>query len=801
MALTRADIKLRPLKFGFVVDYQDDKAVLEAIKINSCLWGGVYNPIIPFLKRFPKNWERHRSKSKSVKDVFSGYLNNFDPDYIVPIGNISLDGYDCGPRVIVSPVDLIGNLIEDGQTGFGIGCFELLNKLVNDEYKYERRNPLKFLTPQVPEKYKLFFASLYGKLPEQVEKIFDENYQPTIKAKKAKITIKNYLQSLNSYDLFFRRLTGAFLKVSQNAGGREESIFLLDGESALDIMDYWNLRAIGWNVIPVITQSLGTSEYKKPVKSYINENFLPYRDNEEMYHSTGIIKARSVKETEMKRFVNSLGIKQPADIAKSKYFISSYPRMWDDWARDKDGAECCELSAKEEDYEISIEDDSVTLKTLDPNFGYRYSRSGNPCFANEISVSHYGTNELVAAVLPQAKDDLLRDSGFMVGLNEWRISKKGLVFLSQYRKWHIRVPVAKAEHIFLSWLKLNGWDARLSPAGKIGNQMLKKLGGTWGINIISNESLIKTLSTGANGKMIMKNTIFTQLSQHKDEYGFKGDPKKIIKRLTETNMLKLGLKVKCPTCAQSSWYSLKELNYDLYCSKCIETFKVPTNNPDAFEWAYKTFGPFSIPAKAYGIYTVLLALKLLVGRSIGSPATAILGFEAKKGEVDLEADLGVFLKESRFGVSKVELIFAECKTYNKFLQKDADRMRALAKAFPGAIIVFATLRKSLEDSERKLLAKVATQGRRYWKNDRPYNPVLILTGTELFSEISPEYAWKRASDKHKMFAQRFRMSNGLLEFCDMTQELYLGLKPWRQWLHEKWEKKRLQRQKKYAEKV
>ena len=41
------------------------------------------------------------------------------------------------------------------------------------------------------------------------------------------------------------------------------------------------------------------------------------------------------------------------------------------------------------------------------------------------------------------------------------------------------------------------------------------------------------------------------------------------------------------------------------------------------------------------------------------------------------------------------LVFGECKTYGLFQKKDFDRMSYLAKSFPGAILVFSTLRKTL----------------------------------------------------------------------------------------------------------
>lgn len=75
--------------------------------------------------------------------------------------------------------------------------------------------------------------------------------------------------------------------------------------------------------------------------------------------------------------------------------------------------------------------------------------------------------------------------------------------------------------------------------------------------------------------------------------------------------------------------------------------------------------------------------------------------------------------------------------------------------------------------------EIAMRGRRYWKSDRPLNPVLILTGTELFADYGhPPYCWSEE------LRQRFQHIFGLLDVCDATQQVYLGLPSW----HDTWRK-------------
>ena len=49
MKLTSISTRYRPLRIGFLVDVDDIKGVSSSAGINTLLWGGIYNPIIPVL--------------------------------------------------------------------------------------------------------------------------------------------------------------------------------------------------------------------------------------------------------------------------------------------------------------------------------------------------------------------------------------------------------------------------------------------------------------------------------------------------------------------------------------------------------------------------------------------------------------------------------------------------------------------------------------------------------------------------------------------------------------------------------
>jgi hypothetical protein len=134
----------------------------------------------------------------------------------------------------------------------------------------------------------------------------------------------------------------------------------------------------------------------------------------------------------------------------------------------------------------------------------------------------------------------------------------------------------------------------------------------------------------------------------------------------------------------------------------------------------------------------------------------MLSFLAKKDAKEVEVDLGLLLKESTFGVTHTRLIFAECKNNAEFEKSDVDKMKWVAEQFPGAIIVFATLNKQLSDKEQKLIRPFVNKGRKEWKAEMPYNPVLVLTATELLSDWGPPTCWRDAGEFYKPLRRAVR---------------------------------------------
>src|SRR3954469_13435106 len=78
--------RVRPLRFGFVVDPEDPAAVRRAFEINTILWGGRFNALIPLFRLWPPREKNMVAGPFSPVDAANGYLSAFEPDYVVEIG-------------------------------------------------------------------------------------------------------------------------------------------------------------------------------------------------------------------------------------------------------------------------------------------------------------------------------------------------------------------------------------------------------------------------------------------------------------------------------------------------------------------------------------------------------------------------------------------------------------------------------------------------------------------------------------------------------------------------------------------
>ena len=586
------DVKLRPIKIAFLVHPDDKNSLLKAIEINTLLWGGIYNPIIPIYEEKPRTWEDSSSKSSNFQDIIFGYLNNFDPDYIISMGECSDYPFHLGYRKKIADISkIIGSFEEHRTPNYGISIFEVLDYFCKVELKSPQRYTQDVYLPQFDSRSQLFLSSVFGTLSDNFRTVFWEDFKHALDAKEMDCPAPNYVEFLNPQTLFLARMTSLYIEVRNY---RERGIFFLDEDSGLDIMDYWNLRAIGWNILPVPKQLTQSDPNKQSILDYIEEHYLSHGPKSERHYKVKVLKSRSISEDEHQCFLNSF---EASKITSH----TSYPQIWDESARRMDLAGrigCCELVSDTAAHDVWTVQGAINFATVPPKFLSRWHDT--PCFANEVEWRLDDEKTLLADVLPEGNGKLAR---FITGVgfpDELRLFGKGLVYLAQHQNGIINLSHPQAEGIFTKWLELRGWTVELSPAGRIAKRMLQQLGRVNDTSILARKGILDLLWEINRGdeKKLAEQYVRGKIQQVENQQSIYSKiasevlGKEILSRLIAARVFQLGMEIQCPICAQSSWYSVKEVDYELQCPKCLEELSFPSESKEV-KWAYRTIGPFS----------------------------------------------------------------------------------------------------------------------------------------------------------------------------------------------------------------
>jgi hypothetical protein len=106
-------------------------------------------------------------------------------------------------------------------------------------------------------------------------------------------------------------------------------------------------------------------------------------------------------------------------------------------------------------------------------------------------------------------------------------------------------------------------------------------------------------------------------------------------------------------------------------------------------------------------------------------------------------------------------------------QSDVEKMERFIQEFPGAAMVFSTLRRELSKNEVNLLTSVAKRAWRASQKGNAFSPLVILTGNELFSSTDPYSAWRQLGGRFEHFANSYFHEDEIKGLAEATQFLYL----------------------------
>lgn len=812
-------VRLRPVRFAFLVRPDDGNRTLEILRISTCLWGGSYNPIIPCFRQIPKWWDRHNHRFETAAQIVNGYLDFFEPDFLVEAqeGLAKELGFDHDR--VLQLQELLTREGDRERNGHGQSVFDLYRDLYRKEFQFALRNEHDIIDVS-PDKrsFSAFTACLFGAFPTNPDlKYLGQGFTDAFAPKKVVLNGPSLVKLYRSGFTSALRIGSSNIDVDYHDHS-DPTLFVLDAYEPRDIIDFWNLRAVRRHIVPVPVQWLGDlSEF---CKEFIVKNHRPLPGNPHgvMIRAT-VMFARSIPTADIERLHADYF---HVDVAGANVLQDWYPSIWRPSPEFTVREMRPTLSAATKTFDVPViaEKPEIRFDCLHPEFAEEYGNQHR--WANVVRLRDWTHKDQIATAFPC---DYRNPAYPRFGLGGEHLlpTTEGFVIFPRFRNLPERWELTDGSTAIKSWLKINGIKAVLSDAGRAAQQIIQTLGGFWGVASFAHPDIVKLLNEISRrpGSRSAHHQEFKNRIQNaiKNEI-WRG---RNFESLVERNAVELGLELRCTKCSSWSWYSLKQLDYQMTCSLCLRQFAFPIIDPSASsnsKWAYRLIGPFALPNYANGGYAASLSIRFfseIVGRTDQAEVTWSAGQElelAPKGKVEADFILW-YQRRVLFGNDHpTDLVFGEAKSFrgetseakrakkDAFQADDIERMKKLAIRFPGSILVFSTMKKAeeLSTGEVARITKLAEWGREYIRDrQRTRAPVIVLTGTELFASHSLQETWKQKEGQHaQLIGAGWVRTDNLRVLADMTQQLYLNMPAYGVWLEAKWKDRAARRKARVA---
>ena len=811
MKAISGSLRLRPTRIGFLVDPNDLESLRKIFQVCTCSWGGFFNPIIPVCTVIPEVWTDLPFLAPSPAELAKGYLEFFEPDVFVEAQpglaeQIGLDRTDLDfghPRIIPLDSYFTTNEPYPFAMPFGMDSFDIYEAMYDREFKFVSRHERRVALFEATPADAPFIEAAFGGFPadgplQSLAQAYIDVFDPVRLAP----TADNWIKVIEEGFRLPLSFTTESLK-REHDGWSEPTLFVVDPASPLDLMDLWNIRQFHPEILAV--NLAWFQEAQAFLTEFVKANYrpLPGNPNGVMIRTTiqfgrSILSANHEAARERAQSILSgTGISKLAD---APYSIKPwYDRIW---TTDRDDfvhrPQRVEVSAATTDLELNISEDGPDLScrftTLSPEFGSLYGAGGAARWINVLRFRSYGGSDTLALTLPSS---FTHKSARRLRLGDATIvSREGFVLPQQFKEHREYLRLLTGREAIIDWLKHREVVAEPSDPGRIAEQVLSSLSGFRGTSLLADADTLKLLDEMAksvrkhvDGKVEEFPDRSIEVKRWRDLVNRRSSaPRRhgvSLDAFIEANIFRLGLALTCTNCRKKNWFGIESLKEQLTCERCLKTYAFPQGslNFQQTPWQYRVVGPYSVPNYAEGAYSTVLALSVFALRlaSDNSRLTYATGLDFKIGEeVPFEVDFTFWYRRRRmFGrAEEPALVFGEAKSFaiESFKADDVSRMRKLADKFPGAFVVFATLKDELSPTERAEIGQFALWGRRRLQDGRPHTPVIVLTATELFCNWHVRESWKKAGGPRANVVQsrNVRLEN-LWTLAELTQRVYLGL--------------------------
>ncbi|WP_420347200.1 hypothetical protein [Pelagibius sp.] len=811
-----ASIKLRPTRIGFLVRPTDTASIRKIMQACTCLWGGVFNPIIPVFRISPEEWRpEHPYEQMSGLAITKGYISFYEPDVYVEseqglLERAGLSAIRTKHTVTENVVSLKAFLQPDkdrkwSEPQYGLGITDVFRHIYQSERKFKLRDEKPSIQVKTDPSNCLVEA-VFGAYPKQSSTGYiAKGYKDVFAPREMKPDPKSWLEVFKRNALTPLGLTQYKLERTRY-WYHDPVVFIFDPQKPTDLIDCWNLRLEPNPILPVPIEWFDS--LAGDIRSFLEAEHRPIKGkpSDAMHHAT-VEFARTIDDQRRKQITDHLsrGLQKGALVVKDWR-----TPIWKQHTNDMVHQDRrMEVIAGEQQNRLTINEGNeltISFQALSPEFASRFSHS-KARWMNVVNVDRFGLRDF-ASVLPFNLFDR-KWPRLSWGLNQVTVGSEGWVFAQDHKNWNQTVTLLTKEDAIIGSLAKLEIDAKLSDPGHVARQMIEHLGGLRGVQLLADQDTLILLNKMAGGVRRKSNKV----DEVEETFELRSAPVKtwedlISKRnsnqkrlpidlneFTKRNVIRLGLETTCPQCLAKNWHSLTAVDYSITCDRCLNEYEFPQTGPHqkVRNWSYRVLGPFSVPDFGRGAYSALLTLKFLKEfAGSHSEMTFSTAMNLVIGDASVESDFIALWRDEKidWGVPP-QLVFGEAKSVGQgdlIKPDDIEKLRAIGERVPNAVLVVSVLRDQFNASEKRILTKFAKWCRRSNGEGQPTNHLVLLTSLELHMDFSLKRTWTELGEPYSNFAD-YHQTKNLHRLAESTQQIYLDLPSYYDWRAAIWKKR------------
>ena len=415
MTTLSASLRLRPTRIGFLVRPDDLVGIRQVMQVCTCLWDGIYNPIIPVCATLPDAWRHPHFREITGPELARGYIRFFEPDVFVETqdglaAEIGLPDRELEfgePRTI--PISAFSDPNPDRMPRpFGTNVLHVYRHLYEREFRFVSRDGDRVAAINTPGEDGAFIEAAFGGFPTdgwlaEMQTAYADAFKPTEVTPDAAGFIKIIREGFR-FPLYFTR---EGLKSDYEGFGLDEpTLFIVDPDSPLDLIDFWNSRLFRSRVLPVST--LWFQDCREFLAAFLKENYRPLPRNPHGVVITPTIQfGRSIGEERAKTLVEEARLTGLHDTRWA--FKLWYDSIWGDDTGDRMArSQPVSVTAAEADHELTISGEgepSIRFPDLASEFAPKYDNN-SARWVNVLRLQNYGSDDRLALVLPPSSTEV-----------------------------------------------------------------------------------------------------------------------------------------------------------------------------------------------------------------------------------------------------------------------------------------------------------------------------------------------------------------------------------------------------------